>query len=277
MTISVIYLLRKDNSSQSNFLHFCKSLNMYHPGKNLDLHIVFKGFSEVPSIINLLPKGCNVSTVLLDDLAFDINSYYYVAKKNSSDLILFLNSYSVLNGDNWLKKYYDAHVSTGSLLIGATGSYEASDFSLPYFSLSCPVSLVKFFPRVLFRLFNLIKYSHSGKVSFPNPHIRTNAFLISRKLFIRYFQLYGLPKTKNDCHNIESGVISLTQYALAENCNPGLIDKNGVFFDLSRLYLSNTYRANSQEGLLVSDNRTREFSAASFCGKNSLSYDAWGG
>ena len=277
MIISVIYLLRKDKLSQINFSNFCNSLSIYCPGKNLDLHIVLKGFSEIPPIINLLPEEYNISTTLLDDIAFDINSYYHIAKKNDSDLILFLNSYSVVNGDNWLKKYYDAHVSTGSLLIGATGSYEASGFSLPYFSLNCPVSLVKFMPRTLFRLLNLIKYPHSEKVSFPNPHIRTNAFLISRRLFIKYFQFYGLPKTKDDCHNVESGSISLTQYALAENCNPGLIDKNGVFFDLNRLHLSNTYRVNSQEGLLVSDNRTREFAAASFCRKLSLSYDAWRG
>lgn len=93
--------------------------------------------------------------------------------------------------------------------------------------------------------------------SFPNPHIRSNAFVVDRETFVR--ALPTLPTTKYHCLQFESGYNSLTNIAIKRGIRPLVVGRNGRFYPLNQLKNSGTFRVGNQKNLLVTDNQTRKF------------------
>src|SRR3954454_16400597 len=93
----------------------------------------------------------------------------------------------------------------------------------------------------------------------PEPHIRTNAFMIERSL------LFGLDIEELtdtvQCLRVESGAAGLTAQVLARGLRPVVVDRDGVAHDMAAWPGSATFRSGGQAGLLVADNRTRDWEA----------------
>ena len=63
---------------------------------------------------------------------------------------------------------------------------------------------------------------------FPNPHIRTNAFMIERN---RFLSLYAPAfKNKEDAYKFESGRRSMTKQIIAQELKPVVVDRNGAVY-----------------------------------------------
>jgi len=93
--------------------------------------------------------------------------------------------------------------------------------------------------------------------SFPNPHIRSNGFLISRKLLLSFD--YNLENTKIACSHFESGPQSISKKIQQKNLKLILTGADGAAYGVENWAKSSTFRSGNQENLLVYDNHSREF------------------
>ncbi len=109
---------------------------------------------------------------------------------------------------------------------------------------------------------------------FPNPHVRSNMFMIERE---RLLDL-GMPnvKTKQDAYAFESGKNSLSNRILAAGLGLTVVDAEGRVIGLDQWKNSNTYRSGDQGLLLASDNQCESYFKASQSGRNTLTMMSWG-
>ena len=109
---------------------------------------------------------------------------------------------------------------------------------------------------------------------FPNPHLRSNCFLINRK------QLLGLgfklEPTKIDCNRFESGVVSLSGVLQRQGKKLLLVGADGRGYDVPDWPNSGTFRLGEQQNLLFGDNQTRSFESYSTKERQALQMLTWG-
>ena len=97
--------------------------------------------------------------------------------------------------------------------------------------------------------------------AFPNPHIRTNGFIVARqRLLTRKVQDV---QTKIDSFQFESGQKSLTREVRREGLRVLVVNRFGKAYDILDWAKSGTFRIGNQDGLVLSDNQTRSFDAMS--------------
>lgn len=105
------------------------------------------------------------------------------------------------------------------------------------------------------------------------PHIRTNAFMVDRKLFLELMS--DDMTTREQEAAFESGPNSLTNKIINMGLNPVVIDRHGVpHFDFGAS--ANIFRRGFQEDLLVADNRTIDYDVSPQDRRCWLSSLAWG-
>lgn len=108
---------------------------------------------------------------------------------------------------------------------------------------------------------------------FPNPHIRTNAFMIERSRFIA---LRNVPfKRKIDAYKFESGRLSLTNQISRQGLKPVVIDRQGKVYDIPDWRSSSTFWTDEQPNLIVADNQTRDYSNGGIRRRRFLEHHAW--
>ena len=74
---------------------------------------------------------------------------------------------------------------------------------------------------------------------FPNPHIRTNAFMIKRELFLSIKR--AVVKDKMDAYCFESGRKGLTNQLLTKGYKTLILDKSGNTYEPDQWYQSKTF------------------------------------
>lgn len=109
---------------------------------------------------------------------------------------------------------------------------------------------------------------------FPNPHIRSNAFLIDR---LRLLALdFAEIVTKADASLFESGRESLTNQVLRAGLGVLVAGRDGTTYEIADWSRSGTFRLGEQTNLLVGDNHTRSFAAMSAGAKVAHAHMTWG-
>jgi hypothetical protein len=109
---------------------------------------------------------------------------------------------------------------------------------------------------------------------FPNPHLRTNAFMIWKEIFVT---IRWKPLTsKFRAYQCESGRNSITNQVIKFGYDVLVVDKDGNSYEQNNWYDSKTFWAKEQENLMVSDNQTTKYSMANASEKNTYSHLAWG-
>ncbi|CAN7502340.1 hypothetical protein LJR234_003655 [Mesorhizobium amorphae] len=107
--------------------------------------------------------------------------------------------------------------------------------------------------------------------SFPNPHIRTNAFLTSRETLLAT-PLDG-DSDREACLLFESGERGLSRFATGRLM---VINSTGKAFEADRWVESQTFRLGSQSGLLVGDNKTDYWNTFDEHERITVSGTTWG-
>ena len=107
----------------------------------------------------------------------------------------------------------------------------------------------------------------------PNPHIRTNAFMIERNRFLSL----SLPslKKKRGVYKFESGRRSMTKQIMAQGLKPVVVDRAGKAYSVSEWKSSSTFWTNDQVNLIVADNRTADYAAGDKELREFLEESAW--
>jgi len=227
---------------------FLASFFAHDPGPKVSLIFVQKGYGsgKTDPALDELTASQRMRIRLLDvsDEGMDLEAYAKACRLVTDySHLLFFNSNCILLCENWYDLYRAAlDASNGNGLVGATASWEAMEYL---------------------------------GVQFPNPHIRTNAFLVDRAT---YLQVYGpdVRQDKDSCYLFESGPQSLTAHFLQSDRPVHVIGRDGGRYPPEEWAGSHTFRSGNQENLVVSDNQTRRFQRMGTKRRRRLAHDVWG-
>ncbi len=107
----------------------------------------------------------------------------------------------------------------------------------------------------------------------PNPHIRTNAFMIRRDLLLSLRA--ATFRRKIHAYKFESGRHSMTKQIIARGLRPLVVDRSGKVYEISEWKSSSTFWIDLQANLLVADNQTSNYAAGSLQRRRVLKDHAW--
>ncbi len=198
----------------------------------------------------------------LERPVLDLPAYRLAARQLEHERLCFLNSYSTILADNWLGQLSHALDDANVGVAGATGSWESQAEWIRGKPMYWPYQLA------------LLPHARRDYPRFPNPHLRTTAFMLNRPLLLEAG--FEQAADKRDTYLLESGPHSLTRQILARGLRPVVVGRDGHAYDIEEWPTSATYRARDQHNLLVADNRTRDWERASARLRRRLSRDAWG-
>jgi hypothetical protein len=254
------------------FKNFIYSYLNYNSGLDHDLLIVFKDCSKVDNYLDLLKLyDINYQTYIGNNIGYDIKTYLDVSIQYCYDFFCFINSSSQILYNYWLSKLYNNILKKDVGIVGATGSW-ASLFYNPYLE-SHNRYIIYNIMRHIWR--KTLKPKLKPYDPFPNYHVRTNAFMISRNLF-NYIGKDKSLLTKEDSYRFESGKNGLSKQILKMNLKLLVVDKDGIAYEKEDWYKSKTFWQGNQENLLISDNRTNDYQNSGFAKRLLLSQNAWG-
>ena len=256
--------------------------------------------------------GLPIHPIELTDTGYDIGSYFAAASEVANRRLIFFNTFSVLLADDWLKKFDDALSLPGVGLVGATGSWQShrslyeqslryarhsmrhplqylrelqddhsspaagrSPASIGAAGKSAKIDASRLYRRFATSLYRLVHFRHylSQYAPFPNPHIRTNAFMIERDRLLSL--KVSSFRTKFGVYKFESGWQSLTRQILDQALRPVVVDCDGAVYDIADWKASSTFWINGQVKLIAADNRTRDYSEGSQRMRERLQANAW--
>lgn len=249
--IGVVYLWRRCEGPDP-VRRFVRSLTSHAAGSPCEHFVILKGFgaAETCSALTVF-ASLRAQPILLPDTNFDIGAYLLAARQVNNRRLLFLNTSSEILADNWLGHFNRALSRKGVGLVGATGSWR-SILSARY-------------PRGL-RLSNLYRMAHFCRDArryppFPNPHIRSNAFMIDRDCFLSLAQP-DLPD-KETTFAFESGYDGMTRKIAAMGLATLVVDRHGAIFAAADWEAAHVFYSGDQEALLIGDKTTAGYQAAS--------------
>ena len=110
--------------------------------------------------------------------------------------------------------------------------------------------------------------------SFPNPHLRSNGFIIRRE-WLRRFDRIRIG-SKSDANRFESGRHGLTAALRRQGLAAIVVGRDGRGYDVPDWPASRTFRLGEQENLLLSDNQSRNFAALPAGARATYRRMSWG-
>ncbi len=223
-----VYLLRKGNPPPWARAFFASFFDN-DPGKDIPLIVLCKGYESTkspPEVNALLPTQINrIQLQFVSDDGVDLTAYQKLCERSPKSNFLFLNSHSRLQKPDWYVLFSLGLKKVGKKgVVGASGSWETPD------------------PK---------------NIKFPNPHIRTNAFLIHARTYLDLSK--NKVGTRNECLAFEAGKTNLTNQVLQNGGAALIINGNGQLFSPEDWPKSQTFRLMDQEQLLVFDNRSAKY------------------
>jgi len=261
------------------FKEFIESYKQYHGGYEHNLVLLFNGVKAVEELVQYR-EFAQMKNVVYKSFhqkkGWDLEVYRWVASQIESKYVLFLNSYSRFLNDNWLAHFMNAAAHPNVGIVGATGTYHSIYSMIRYETRKNNQSRISFkdkFRRYKLIIKNIFLYRF-WFAPFPNPHIRTNGFLIERELFLNL--TFISIKKKYDAYRMESGRNGFTQQIIKKGLKPLVVDKNGEIYEIEKWKKSCTFWIGSQVNLLISDNQTRKYLEADHQQKKFFTFMAWG-
>jgi hypothetical protein len=229
---------------------FAASYRTHPAGLDHRLVLLFKGFGDDGPTAAHLEAVADLAyeRMTYDRPTFDLPAYAAAAAALDASHVCFLNSESELAGDGWLAVLHAALDDRAVGAVGATGSYES--------------------PRSI----NPLRRRRWPR--FPNPHLRTNAFMLGRELMVglRWPEV----RTKSRAWELESGRAGFTRQVWSHRLHTLVVGRDGTAYQPPEWPASATFRSGDQSNLLIADKRTRQWVQADADLRARLSRLAWG-
>lgn len=265
--ICLVHLIRKQNGINP-LKKFIQSYNNYTAGLEHEVVFIFKGFGEEDlGDYKEILQSISYNSMFVADEGFDIRAYFLAVHHFKYEYFVFMNSYSVILCNDWMKKMF-TYISMQNVgAVAATGSWESLYSSI--LNLEVPLTL---YAKINHFIQKFI--AKKNFLPFPNYHLRTNAFMASRELMLKI--KVPLISNKQDAHKFESGINGFTQQILKMNKRVLVVGCNGMSYEKEKWSISDTFRKNTQSNLLVGDNQTNNYIKADLKTSKYLSMLAWG-
>ena len=244
------------------------------------MYVIAKGWNderEIGELKNLTTLN-GARLIHVEDDGYDWGAYMRVTPSIESEWVCFLNTHSQPCAKGWLNKLISVALNEGEEFgaAGATGSWESlAKFTLPpaqskkyrnffYGTIRFLVNFPKF-------LFNIIHFP-----CFPNPHLRSNCFIVKKVLFLEFISKQKIPRNKRDASILESGRKGFSRYLEKKGLKILVVNSKGEIFNKWDWRTAGTFRVPHQNGLLVSDNQTEMYDKSSHFFRQILEISAWG-
>ncbi len=281
---------------------FTCSYRKYLAGSEHELIILLNNVPEHqrPGLLSEL-EGVPHRLLALAEPVQDLAAYAQAAERLDHERLCFLNSHSEILAPDWLSKLQRALDQPGTGLVGATGSW-ASQRSHLLHDRHLPSPYRSIFPdrrwmqeqclaidRERFgepaHLVGLRRWLNTWRAtieavlgfdSFPVAHLRTNAFLVDRALFISLNARRHGVRRKVHAFALESGRHSYTRQVQDLGLRVLVVNREGFSYEPEEWDSSHTFWQSEQEGLLISDNQTRRYASGNHDRKLLLARFAWG-
>ena len=266
--ICVAHLVRRKNGI-GPFLRFIQAYTSHPPGIPCDLVIIYKGFpkNQVPPEYTRVLGDIPHIAYFIDDTGFDILPYFKAAKDFSYEYFCFLNSYSVILHEGWLRNLH-THIQGNNVgVAGATGSWQSIySGSIEWKQRGFPL-----WKRILGAPWKMFLKMYFDP--FPNYHLRTTAFMISRDMMGKI--RHGNIRTKMAAWRFESGKNSMTKQVLEMGMRVVIVGRNGKAYDKEEWNGSGIFWQGEQENLLVADKQTLRYQLGDERERRYLRHFAW--
>lgn len=225
----------------------------------------------------------------------DLPAYAMAAEGLPYERLCFLNSHSAILAPRWLAKLSAGLDQPRAGVVAATGSW-ASLGSWVLYALMLPSPYRGVLPgrRAAKAQFLTIDAEREDSRSmldrlkelpaipeqlirfggFPAPHLRTNGFMIERRL-LRDLRMARITR-KMDAYALESGRNNITRQVRRHGLRALVVARDGETYACERWPDSGTFWQRQQEGLLIADNQTRFYASGPPPRRRVLAAFAWG-
>lgn len=237
---------------------FVESYREFAAGIDHELVVAASGDGPQSPVETLLEKFAGIEHTVerFEGQRTDLKTYReLINRRPESTEFVFCNSYARALAPDWVRILVGPLADPQVGIVGPGGSYET------------PVNSVRW-------LLGIPLYIRTY-TSFPNPHVRTSCFAISRASV----EAIDWPTTlteKRDAYELEGGRKSLTRQLQAKGLRPVVVGRDGVTYELEDWEASGTFRADEQRNLLVADLRTDNFDDGDAAERARLAKYAWG-
>lgn len=294
---AVVHLVRAANDP-AVFEAFMRSYEAHEAGAEHELVLLLKGFTaaDAPALGRIRERAAahRPAEVPVDDAGLDLTAYLAAAERVPQERLVFLNSFSEVLVGGWLAALADPLDDHRTGATSATGSWGspfgyglwqagwAGGYGAVYDDrrrtrealhgangLVCPSP-----PRyAVANAVDVARHVRHGAL-FPAPHLRTNALAL-RASTLRALGLRR-PATKRQAYALESGRSGLTARLAALGLAALVVDHLGRAREPHEWPASDGFWQGTQGDLLVADNQTRLFDAATPAQQRALRRYAWG-
>jgi len=240
------------------------------------LLIAAKGWDTASDLKHLDQSlaGIRTDVTYLPDDGFDLGAYRRILPECHGHRVLFLNTHSEPLVPNWLSLIV-RHAAPGRL-IGTTASWNSHRPD----RLTAYPSWGHLKPRIRSRLwrawlgFREAWLDLGGYNAFPNPHIRTNGFLLSPE-FHHVVLSWPIPADKSTCYRLESGLAGLSAQVLASGGSLWCAGADGRVHAVEHWPGAGIFCSQQQQHLIIADNQTRDYASATQERRRLLRWYTW--
>ena len=298
MSVAVVHLVRRHNGT-GPLRRFLASYRAHPAGIPHELVLVLKGYVDgiVDADVQSLAREVEARLLPLPDRGLDIGTYFAAAAALDHRRLCFVNSFTVVQADQWLAKLHAALEDSRVGLAGATGSYQSvSSFALYELGWSTSYAAALSDRHEALREWNVFRGRYRNALSrrlprrlvaagrapylaaaypfFPDRYIRTNGFIVDRT-FMGAIQP-GRIRTKAQALRYESGRRNMTRRVQRLGLDALVVGADGNTWPSHRWHESGTFWQSGQQNLLFSDNRTEQYAQGDAMRRWLLARLAWG-
>lgn len=233
---------------------FLDAYRNHDPGAAHELLFIYNGFEsdaqreEFDAVAASTPH----TKFEVDGPVLDLEAYRQAVSSVEADYYLLLGSYARPLVDGWLELLLRHQRTPDVGMVAASGSYESMSSGAP----------------LVTRLFRLTQFR-----AFPNPHLRTGAFMIQRDVIDRID--WPIVRTKLDAWKLENGRRGFSAQVTGLGLKPVVAGADGVAYEWPDWPESKTFRSGQQENLVIADNRTDDWQSADAKERSELARLAW--
>lgn len=286
MSVAVVYLARGVDGGLEALRGFFESYEAHDAGVGHVLYVLFKGWDGVEGVDEaraLVEAHDGVRLVELPDDGFDFGAYGRAVEVVEEEFVCFLNTHSLIEVQGWLGFLIEALRESDVGLVGCTASYgtivREGKFIWP---LSVDIGRNRGWHKGIYNFFKawagcVLFYPWDRQFpSFPNPHIRSNAFGLRTAVFRGFMAGKEYPQNKRAAFQLESGYGGMTRFVQGKGLRAVVVNDAGDVFSDDAFLESETFRVPQGQRCLVSDNQTRYYADLAANEKRLSEMLAWG-